>query len=307
MGHKYHYFYKITNTINNHFYYGIHSRDKIEDGYFGSGHRLKKAIKMYGKENFKKEILKFFENREKLSEYEAIVVNETCVNDYNCYNLKNGGNGENSILTIDTNGEYHWVNESDINYINGTYVPFPKGKIAVFNKKTNKNELVDATIVKENKDNYIKCSEGFVTVKDKNGNCFRVSVNDERYLNGELKFFYTGRKHSEETKKKMSETKKKNASQSGEKNSMFGHCWITKNGQNKNILKTEFEQYEKDGWTKGRYFSPNTYYSKTEEILNLEEIKKDINEGMSYKTIYEKYNISKKSFLKYRKKHNLKK
>ena len=30
---KYNYFYKITNTLNNHFYYGVHSTDNIDDGY----------------------------------------------------------------------------------------------------------------------------------------------------------------------------------------------------------------------------------------------------------------------------------
>ena len=57
---KYHYFYKITNLLNNHFYYGVHSTDNLEDGYMGSGKRLHYAYKKYGMENFNKEILKFF-------------------------------------------------------------------------------------------------------------------------------------------------------------------------------------------------------------------------------------------------------
>ena len=57
----YNYFYKITNNINNHFYYGVHCTDNLNDGYMGSGTRLKYAYKKYGMENFNKEILKFFD------------------------------------------------------------------------------------------------------------------------------------------------------------------------------------------------------------------------------------------------------
>ena len=76
---KYHYFYKIINLINGHFYYGIHSTNNLNDNYFGSGVRLGKAIKKYGKNNFEKIILKFFDNREELEQYEKLIVNEILV------------------------------------------------------------------------------------------------------------------------------------------------------------------------------------------------------------------------------------
>ena len=34
---KYHYLYKITNNITSEYYYGVHSTDDINDGYFESG------------------------------------------------------------------------------------------------------------------------------------------------------------------------------------------------------------------------------------------------------------------------------
>ena len=80
MNKKYHYFYKITNTINNHFYYGVHNTDDLNDGYMGSGVRLHKAYKKYGVENFKKEILKFFDSAEEAFDYEESVCCRFCGN-----------------------------------------------------------------------------------------------------------------------------------------------------------------------------------------------------------------------------------
>ena len=97
---KYHYFYKITNNINGHFYYGVHNTDNLDDGYMGSGKRLHFAYKKYGMENFTKEILKFFNSSAEAFEYEAKVVNETLAEDPNCYNISVGGNGNIGFITV---------------------------------------------------------------------------------------------------------------------------------------------------------------------------------------------------------------
>ena len=68
----YHYFYKIINKLNNHYYYGIHSTDNLNDGYMGSGRNLRRAINKYGIENFEKEIIKFFDTREECAKYGLI-------------------------------------------------------------------------------------------------------------------------------------------------------------------------------------------------------------------------------------------
>ena len=87
----YHYIYKTTNLINHKFYVGMHSTDNLDDGYIGSGTVLARAIRKYGKENFTKEILEFFPDRESLRKREGEIVNENFVNDKMCMNVKLGG------------------------------------------------------------------------------------------------------------------------------------------------------------------------------------------------------------------------
>ena len=59
-GQKYHILYKTTCTVTGNFYIGVHSTTNLEDGYLGSGKRLRYSIEKHGKENHLREILEFF-------------------------------------------------------------------------------------------------------------------------------------------------------------------------------------------------------------------------------------------------------
>lgn len=93
---KYHFIYKTTNLINGRYYYGMHSTDNLEDGYLGSGHRLWKSIRKYGKENFKREIVEFCNSREELIEKEKEIVNLNEIAKKECMNIMLGGSGGNN-------------------------------------------------------------------------------------------------------------------------------------------------------------------------------------------------------------------
>ena len=251
---KYHYFYKITNNLNDHYYYGIHSTDNLDDGYMGSGTRLRYAYKKYGIENFTKEILKFFETREDAAKHEAEIVNEMLIRDENCYNIVLGGDIFTTlglVIVKNVNGDILTVSKDDPRYLSGELVAIATGTTAV--KDNNGNTYrVSITDPRYLSGELVGCTKGKITVKDKTGNYFFVSKDDPRYLSGELKPYFSGKKHKQETKEKWKETYKNIKHQQGEKNSQYGTCWITKEGENKKIKKEELEIFEQQGWKKGR-------------------------------------------------------
>ena len=73
---KYHYIYKTTNLKTGKFYVGMHSTNNLNDGYLGSGTRLRRSIRRNGKQNFKLEILEFLPDKSSLIKREKELVNE---------------------------------------------------------------------------------------------------------------------------------------------------------------------------------------------------------------------------------------
>ena len=137
MKHKYNYFYKITNKKNGHYYYGVHSTDDLEDGYMGSGTRLKKAFEKYGIENFEKEIIKYCSNREEAYRLESDYVTESLIKDEDCYNIILGGEQfctEFLVAVKDSSGKKFLVHEKDPRYLSGELSGVTRGNfVAVDN------------------------------------------------------------------------------------------------------------------------------------------------------------------------------
>jgi len=79
--------YKTTNLINNKFYIGLDTKNK--PSYLGSGIYLVRAVKKYGKENFKKEIIEYCNSTDELQKREIFWIAKLKPH----YNISLGGFG----------------------------------------------------------------------------------------------------------------------------------------------------------------------------------------------------------------------
>ena len=87
------YLYQITNLLDDKIYIGVHKTEDINDEYMGSGKILKRAIKKYGIDNFKKDILEYFDTSEEMFNREKEIVTDVFLNRVDTYNLRRGGTG----------------------------------------------------------------------------------------------------------------------------------------------------------------------------------------------------------------------
>lgn len=85
--------YKTTNLVNGKFYWGVHDSIDESDGYLGSGTVLRKAIKKYGKENFRRVTKLLYDTAKEAYEDEGFIVNKAMVENPMSYNMHPGGKG----------------------------------------------------------------------------------------------------------------------------------------------------------------------------------------------------------------------
>ena len=104
-----HRIYMTTNLINGKKYVGRCSKDeRWEDGYLGSGVFLKQAIKKYGRDNFKREILQELSPesslREAIEAEKSWLARLNCKNSPEFYNMSNdtGGMGAGDNHSAET-------------------------------------------------------------------------------------------------------------------------------------------------------------------------------------------------------------
>lgn len=113
---RYHYIYKTTNVLSGKYYIGMHSTDDLNDGYMGSGNRLRLAIRKHGKENFLREILEFVDSREELKKREEEIVNINEIAKVECMNLRVGGEGGGTKESARVANEFMFSDENREKY-----------------------------------------------------------------------------------------------------------------------------------------------------------------------------------------------
>ena len=202
---KYHFTYKTTNLINGRYYLGMHSTNRIDDGYLGSGKRLYYELNKYGRDNFKFEILEQFQSREQLVQAEINLITEQDLKNSNCLNLKSGGEGGFS-REVSQKGQ--------------------KAGVLSRLEKSKNNPEYKAYISDKRKDLY---------------------ANSLGKFKGHAVGTFTGKTHTEESRKKMSATKE--GTKTGENNSQWGVRFIN-NGTEVARIKRGEEVPE--GWKLGK-------------------------------------------------------
>ncbi len=156
--------YKTICLENGKIYIGAHSCKDLEDGYLGSGSLIKTAIKKYGKEKFKREILEFYKSEVEMYEREKQFITEEFVKLSDNYNLSPGGmlgfSSKNTIPVFDENGKCFRISKDDPRWISGE--------------------------LKHNR-------KGYITVQDDSGLRLEIKRNDPKFTSGEFKSIVKGK------------------------------------------------------------------------------------------------------------------
>ena len=194
--------YKITNLKNNKIYVGQDTKNNPK--YYGSGTYLKRAIKKYGKRNFKKEILERCKTTEELNQVEKHWIKKlNSKNKKIGYNLTDGGDGAVGYQhTMETKMK---MSISHKNMSNETKQKLSKSLIGNKNslgykhtdesRKNMSESKIGKKHTEETKRKLSKLHKGKQFTEEHRKNLSKAQMGNKNCL---------GHKHTEETKRKLS-------------------------------------------------------------------------------------------------------
>jgi hypothetical protein len=191
----YHFVYRTTCTLTSNYYVGVHSTSNLDDGYLGSGLRVRRSIQKNGESSHVREILRFFETAQEAYDYEKEIVTDEFISNPLVMNIVPGGKGgwgtsaQQSVRWAKANAKMNELRATDPTWVQ---------KFSHSCSESNKESYLNGT----------RQATGFHISQEK---MVELSKTDEAL-------------------KKRRDSLRKIDHQQGEKNSQYGTCWVTKDG-----------------------------------------------------------------------------
>lgn len=148
----YYIIYKITNLLTNQEYVGSHKTKNINDTYYGSGSLIKKALKEFKKENFKKEILEHFETHIDAIKMEGFYIKKFNTLYPNGYNINPDGTTYLGTHKLSEEGKEIISKAASLYFKDKTYVELYGNEKADQLKELRKNQLIKNIPITEGKE-----------------------------------------------------------------------------------------------------------------------------------------------------------
>lgn len=221
----YGYIYLTTNLVNGKGYIGKHKSSEYDPSYIGSGgRRFQCALQKHGRENFLNEFLIPCFSQEELDDEEEFLIDYfNCVESEDYYNRSPGGRGGNSPGEHSSNYNRKFSKEWRANLSKAH-----KGKRLSESAKCK----ISTSLIGNN---YGTSNKGR-----------RFSESHKSKISSALVGNSNGSgKRSEEFSRKMSAVAKGNKATAGT-------IWINNGTKNKRINPSEFNEFKKLGWKRGR-------------------------------------------------------
>lgn len=223
---KYHVIYRTTCKVTGRYYIGMHSTDKLDDGYMGSGKRLWRSLKKHGRENHVYEIIEHLLTRQALRKREAELVNAELLEDKMCMNLTLGGGGGWEAINANYTSEQR----------------LHAGRLGGF---SNKHLWSTETL-----------SKWHTSVTEHNRARWNQFLQDHPDEVGRRRANGLKAAQSTEAREKRKLSFEKIGHQTGEKNSQFGTRWVHNSTGCKKIKSTQLEEYLMRGFKLGKKNTP---------------------------------------------------
>ena len=213
--------YKTTCLENGKYYIGVHKTRNPTDAYLGSGFLMKRAIRKYGKNAFRKEVLFTFDTAEEaFSKEEELLAG--CYHLSECYNVIEGGK----------KAAFKYLNNSGIS------VPLDEQRNRDVGFKTKSAKAANAAM----RELWTAGGEWAERYSMNRSKAMKVYYETNDSVLKDLN-------KCPEFQEKRKEAFKKSGHQKGEKNSNFGTVWITDGFQSKKQNKNDPIP---EGWRLGR-------------------------------------------------------